>query len=577
MQKETVVLQAGRSKKKRPAVTVLARLMLALVLLSVLSMLLSACSGDPHAQQQANQNRISLNQALQQARDIGMPQTSLDTIILQKQALDQSRAPLTLFNDQAATDYYHNLAIRYQQLRIQTQGVVQVTTEQLRVQTQTALLALQKTLAQKRSANLPVDAPAQIYQQNAMQFKQATTPGQYLAISRQVNDATATLNMLPDVMEKLKTLGEVIALLKGEKVDVSEPQQQYNDDKAAIVKAVTPSALQQVGQQIDNQNQQLATQYQQLIPDLVTKKLDELEAEVQEMQKDGIDVTAYRKLLDDDRARGSQVKTMNDFLAFSKKVSTDKASWQGDLLKGRAIAQVKQFHQEVQSWANAHMYYDKYDGKNYPLNYSYMEKGIGEDLDRELSSATKLEDYQQALTDAQNAYFHLQMLEQDYKDKTPYDQVHQTDLQLLDRYKLQNAQVIVVSTIEQALRLYENGKLVRGFLITAGRPELPAVPGLWRPLWRLTNTEFRSPYPKGSPYYYEPTKINYAILYHEGGYFLHDSWWRNDYGPGTQFYHIDSSGNVSASYGTHGCVNIREDQAAWLYNRTSYNTMIIIY
>ena len=137
--------------------------------------------------------------------------------------------------------------------------------------------------------------------------------------------------------------------------------------------------------------------------------------------------------------------------------------------------------------------------------------------------------------------------------------------------------MIVISTTEQALRLYQNGQLVKGFLVTAGRPELPAVPGLWRPLWRLTKTEFHSPYPKGSPYYYEPTKINYAIMYHDGGYFLHDSWWRNDYGPGTQFYHIDSSGNVSASYGTHGCVNIQEEQAAWLYNQTSYETSIIIY
>jgi lipoprotein-anchoring transpeptidase ErfK/SrfK len=250
---------------------------------------------------------------------------------------------------------------------------------------------------------------------------------------------------------------------------------------------------------------------------------------------------------------------------------------QFDLLKGQATAMITKFHQEVQNWGNAHTFFDKYNGQTYPLDGPYMAKGIGEDLDRELNAAATASDYQQALTDAQNEYFHLQMLETDASDATPYNQVHQTDLQLIDHYKLQNNQVIVVSFIEDALRLYENGKLVRAFLVTAGRPELPPVPGLWSVMWRLTHTTFHSSYPPGSPYWYPDTPINYAMMYHSGGYFIHDSWWRNDYGPGTQFYHSDSSGNVSADYGTHGCVNMATPDAAWLYNNTSYNTAILMY
>lgn len=125
--------------------------------------------------------------------------------------------------------------------------------------------------------------------------------------------------------------------------------------------------------------------------------------------------------------------------------------------------------------------------------------------------------------------------------------------------------------------ILDHGKLVRSFLVTAGRPELPPVPGLWTMMDRQTNITFHSPYPPGSPYWYADTPINYAMMYHSGGDFLHGSWWRNDYGPSTQFYHIDSSGNVSANYGTHGCVNIPTPQAQWLYEHTDYNTSIIMY
>jgi len=29
--------------------------------------------------------------------------------------------------------------------------------------------------------------------------------------------------------------------------------------------------------------------------------------------------------------------------------------------------------------------------------------------------------------------------------------------------------------------------------------------------------------------------------------------------------------------GSHGCINMPEDQAGWLYNNTGYNTAVIIY
>jgi lipoprotein-anchoring transpeptidase ErfK/SrfK len=382
---------------------------------------------------------------------------------------------------------------------------------------------------------------------------------------------------MPATLEKLNTLNQVITVMNEGHQDVTSLKQQYASDQSLIAQATKPSDLQKVNQSIDTQNQQAVTQFKQVIPLITQARLDELNSDVQQLQQYGINTSHYQQLLSADQSLASNIKTLQAYLTFSKQVDRDIASMQLDLLKGQATAMIAKFHQEVQNWGNTHTFFDKYNGQTYPLDGPYMTKGIGEDLDRELNSAATASDYQQALTDAQNEYFHLQMFESDANDPTPYNQVHQTDLQLIDHYKLQNNQVIVVSFIEDALRLYDNGKLVRSFLVTAGRPELPPVPGLWSVMWRLTHTTFHSPHPPGSPYWYPDTPINYAMMYHSGGYFIHDSWWRNDYGPGTQFYHIDSSGNVSANYGTHGCVNMATPDAAWLYNNTSYNTSILMY
>jgi lipoprotein-anchoring transpeptidase ErfK/SrfK len=128
------------------------------------------------------------------------------------------------------------------------------------------------------------------------------------------------------------------------------------------------------------------------------------------------------------------------------------------------------------------------------------------------------------------------------------------------------------------MRVYQNGKLIRAFHVTTGRVELPSVPGVWPVLDRESPTIFRSSEPRSSPYWYPDTPINYAILYHQGGYFVHDSWWRANYGVGTNFPHYDTGGDETfAGNGSHGCINLPEDQAAWVYNHTDWNTLIVVY
>ena len=103
---------------------------LTIVVALLLAMLLSACKGNPQAQQQATTQHTHLNTLLAHARDIGVPAGMLVPIVKQEQALQKSSAPFSLFSDTPATDYYNNLAQRYQQLTIEVIGLETKVTQQ---------------------------------------------------------------------------------------------------------------------------------------------------------------------------------------------------------------------------------------------------------------------------------------------------------------------------------------------------------------------------------------------------------------------------------------------------------------
>jgi hypothetical protein len=145
-------------------------------------------------------------------------------------------------------------------------------------------------------------------------------------------------------------------------------------------------------------------------------------------------------------------------------------------------------------------------------------------------------------------------------------QTHQTDLDLISYYGLQNAKVVVVSLREQKARLYQNGKLVIGpdgkpyaFDVTTGSPDKPSPPGIHCALPPLKGPAqggdvFKSPDPPGSPFYYNPTPVHYSFGYSLYGYYLHDGWWRDhtEMGYLTNLPHYDPA---AFNGGSHGCIN----------------------
>lgn len=237
----------------------------------------------------------------------------------------------------------------------------------------------------------------------------------------------------------------------------------------------------------------------------------------------------------------------------------------------------QQLSAQTIAWSKAHTYYDRYNNITYHLGYEYGPDGMGGVISDELSSAQTLADYQQTAEDASTSLASFQAYKNNLSDPTPWNKIHQSDLTLMQSHGFTNQKVIVVSLSEQVMRIYNGAQLVRAFRVTTGRPEKPSLPGFWEVENKLSPTVFKSDAPVGSAYWYPDTLIHYALLYHSGGYFIHDSWWRNDYGPDTQFPHADSSGDAFSFDGSHGCINVSLSNAAWIYWYVGMYTRVLVY
>ena len=291
------------------------------------------------------------------------------------------------------------------------------------------------------------------------------------------------------------------------------------------------------------------------------------------------DVTTYQQQYNSDQQALHSASHDAAYKTALHTLDTHVAAIQIPALKTESNSLFQQLQQDAASFGSQHTYHDSYNNTTYPLGYEYGPNGATSPLwlQGELASAQTLADYQQAIEDVNMDLTNFQAMTADFSDKTPYNQVHQTDIQLLQHYNYMNSKVVVVSLAEQTARIYDNGKLVNAFQVTTGQPDLPTPPGTWWVEGKKSPTEFKSTAPQSSPEWYPPTPINFAMQFHSNGYFLHDSWWRSEYGPGTNFPHLDPGGTQYSIHGSHGCVNMSKDNAAWLYNFVQVYTHIVIY
>ena len=554
----------------------IAQAMLALLLLST-TLLMSACGGKSQAQQIAQWTQARFDQQLKHAQQIGVPALLLQPLLQAEQQLAHSKSPFNLFSNQPAEMYYHNLTIHYSLLTSQLQALITTSTDQAKAQTQQDLLDFQAALQYSHTQNLPTGNFSPQLGQTQTQFLKAQYPKDYVRISSQIHDSIQGLYVLADTASRMATLKKAIDQANNLHLEVTPLMSSYQQDTQMLGSVATLHTARQLNSTVAAQYQQAIVAMTVSIPYLTATKLDALSKQIQLLHAQAQDTTKYQQDMQHYRAKATRYMSIANYQDLAKQLDDDIVQTQMTLLRIEAHKLLQQLDSEAQAWGNAHLYHDSYNGESYALDVSYLTDGIGSDLDSDLTNATTIQDLKQVIDQANNALFNLHLMETDYKDTTPYDQVHATDLQLIKHYQL-TGQIIIVSLAGQAMRLYQDGKLVRAFLVTSGRPERPSLPGLWSIQGRLSPTIFKSSDPRNSPYWYPDTPIHYAMLYHDGGYFIHDSWWRDDYGPGTQFPHADSSGDQQfAGNGSHGCINLQEGQAAWLYNHTDWNTTVVVY
>jgi len=298
------------------------------------------------------------------------------------------------------------------------------------------------------------------------------------------------------------------------------------------------------------------------------------------MQQYGGTITTYQQQYTSDQQAIAHATTDT---TYTKALNTLQGHVQAikiPAMKQEITSLQQKLQQGVSSWGAQHMYHDSYNGQTYQLDYEYDNAtGVGGPLwlQEDLNTDKTLADYQQTVENLNMWLYNFSQMQADANDKTPANQAHQSDLNLLQHYGYMNQRVVVVSLIEQEGRAYENGKLAYSFPVTTGQPDLPSPPGTWWIEGKKSPDVFKSSEPKGSPDWYPDTPITYAMQYHSNGYFLHEAWWRTAFGSNTNFPHYDPDGDQYAMGGSHGCVNMSLKDAGWVYNFVSLYTPIVIY
>jgi lipoprotein-anchoring transpeptidase ErfK/SrfK len=115
------------------------------------------------------------------------------------------------------------------------------------------------------------------------------------------------------------------------------------------------------------------------------------------------------------------------------------------------------------------------------------------------------------------------------------------------------ARWIDVDLTNQMVYAYTGDALVNSFLVSTGTWLTPTVTGQYH-----IYVKYRSA-PMSGPGYYLPD-VPY-IMYFYKGYGLHGTYWHNNFGTPM----------------SHGCVNLRTDEAAWLYNWASVGTLVNVH
>ena len=294
-------------------------------LLALLLMLsLSACGSSSSAQQLALKDKTALDTVISQAQTIGVPASMLHPIQQQEAKLSGTSAPLTFINDQPATDYYTNLAQRYQMLTVQARGVISQASQQSDYQLTLDMQTFESVLAERQSQGF-VEAKTfanQLTQDQKLQAK-AQYPKDFLQITASVQQSTQALRLMGPANDGLNSLKATITQLQASHLNVTALNQEVQIDLQSFRTAASAQDYSQLLDLINTQLQETTAFSTQAIPYVGAIKLKQLSSAINQMKQYGVNTATYQQRLDADQLALHNAHSLTDFLKVSSQIDTD--------------------------------------------------------------------------------------------------------------------------------------------------------------------------------------------------------------------------------------------------------------
>ncbi len=539
--------------------------------LALASMLLSACGTDPN-QGVAQQNQAKLNRELVHAhKDLGIPNSMLQPIESQEQSVS-SGAGGWGYN-------WKDAAYHYQVLYTQLIGLEQTAAQTLQKQADKDIQAFTTALNARRSDGFTfIDAYQRRLDQVLQAYGSAKLPGDFAAVDATARQNAQALDSIMPAYRKLQEFEHVLKTIQNAGFNANINQVEYQQDVQTFEAGDTASTYTRLVNVIDGQITELLADQVEALPYVGSAVLDTFQKDITFLQQNGVDVSSYQQQYTADKKELASASKFADYLTLTTQLNNQINGMALPLIKAQAESDLNQLQQLV-NYANTIQQYDPAPGYQgyYPIDYEYSDpiNGIGS-ARQDLGNAYDIPSYQYADDETVSMYTDLRAMLDDYKDPnvmTPYI-AHAADLNLLQYYGAMQGAAVVVSFYEQVARFYQDGKLVYWSYVTTGAVDLPSLPGIHYTIYKQTHTTFISPDPPGSPNWYAPTPINFAIEYAYGGFFLHDAWWRSEFGFDTNLPHWDPA---AFNGGSHGCVNFPLSNMSYVYNIVGVNEPVILY
>ncbi|MGH7192283.1 MAG: L,D-transpeptidase, partial [Candidatus Saccharimonadales bacterium] len=119
--------------------------------------------------------------------------------------------------------------------------------------------------------------------------------------------------------------------------------------------------------------------------------------------------------------------------------------------------------------------------------------------------------------------------------------------------------LIVVNVTSKKMWIFQNGKQIKTYLVSAGKPSTPTPLGEFHIYAKFTVQDMRGSNPDGTPYFQPQVPW---VNYFSAGSAIHGVYWH----PLSWFGAINSS---------HGCVGLPVDEAEWVFDWAPMGTPVI--